>query len=55
MIRDRQRVHAQLFGAFDKRVDRAGSVQQAVVAVAMQMSKWWRRHRGSFPSEPGRL
>ena len=48
VVGDRQRVHAQLFGPLDQPVDRAGSVEQAVVAVAMQMNKRRRRHDGSF-------
>src|SRR4051812_34251879 len=52
MIRDRQRVHAKLFGPRNKRIDRTGSIQQTVMTMAMQMSKWRRRHRGSFPSKP---
>jgi hypothetical protein len=45
VIGNRQGVHAQLFGPRDKRLDRARSIQEAVMAMAMQMSKWRRRHR----------
>ena len=49
VIRDRQRVHAQLFGPRDELIDRARSIEQTVMAVAMQMSKRRRRHRGTLP------
>jgi len=44
MVRDRQGVHPQLFGPRDHAVDRAGPVQEAVVAVTMQMNKRRRGH-----------
>jgi hypothetical protein len=44
VVRDRQGVHAQLFGACDHGIDRAGAIQQAVVAMAMQMNKRRRGH-----------
>ena len=49
VIRDRQRVHPQLFRPRDELINRAGSIEQTVMAVAMQMSKWRRRHRGTLP------
>ena len=61
MIRNRQRVHPQLFGPIDQRIDRAGSIQKTVMTMAMQMRKRRRRHGDSFIpkthsliSEPGR-
>ena len=47
VVGERQGVHAQLFGPFDQLVDRAGPVQQAVMAVAMQMNKRRRAHVSS--------
>jgi len=44
VVGDCQRVHPQLFRPIDHPVDRASAVEQAVVAVAMQMNK---RRRGS--------
>ena len=56
VVGERQGVHAQLFGPRDQAFDRAGAVQQAVVAMAMQMNKRRRGHGGSFPrSESTRL
>ena len=40
-----QGVHAQLFGLLDQSFDRAGAVEQAVVAVAVQMNKRLAAHR----------
>jgi hypothetical protein len=37
-------VHTQLFGPFDEALNRAGSVEEAVMAVAMQMNKRRRVH-----------
>ncbi len=53
MVGDRQRVHAQLFGAADHAFDRAGSIQKTVMAMAMQMSKRQRSHSGSLPQRAG--
>ena len=44
-----QGIHSQFFSPRDQFIDRAGPVQQTVMAMAMQMSKWRRRHRW-FPS-----
>jgi hypothetical protein len=49
VVRDRQRVHSQLFRPRDQLINRTGSIEQTVMAVAMQMSKWRRRHRGTLP------
>ena len=49
VIGERQRVHAQLFGPLDQLLDRAGAIEQAVMAVAMQMNKRRRGHGDSFP------
>ena len=49
VVGDRQRVHAQLFRPIYEFINRARSIEQTVVAVAMQMSKWRRRHRGTLP------
>ena len=37
VIGERQGIHPQLFGPIDQLLDRAGAVEQAVMAVAMQM------------------
>ncbi len=34
-----QRIHAVIYGALDQPVNRTGTIEQAVVAVAMQMDK----------------
>ena len=39
VVGERQGVHALLFGPLDQLGDRAGAVEQAVVAVAMQMNE----------------
>ena len=44
VVGERQAVHAQLFGPIDQSLDRAGSVEQAEVAVAMQMNERRRAH-----------
>ena len=44
MIGERQRVHTELFSTAYQLSDRTGTVQQTVVAVAMQMNK--RRRQG---------
>ena len=45
VVGQRQGVHAQRLGPLDQALDRRGAVQQAVVAVAMQMNKRRRAHR----------
>jgi hypothetical protein len=55
MIGDRQGVHAQLFGPRHERINRAGPVEQAVVAMAMQVNKRRRGHGGSFLDDTMRL
>ena len=49
VVRQRQGVHALVSSTLDQPVDRAGAVQQAVMAVAVQMSKWLVGH-GYDPS-----
>ena len=53
MIGDRQGVHAQFFGSRDELVDRAGAVEQTVVAMAMEVNEWRRRGRPSWASFAG--
>ena len=39
VVRDRQRVHAELFGLLDERGDFPGAIEQAVVRMAMKMDE----------------
>ena len=48
MVGERQRIHPQLFGPRDQRIDGAGAVQQAKVTMTMQMDKGLSAHHGSF-------
>ena len=50
VIGQRQRVHPVVRRALDQPVDRTGTVQQAVVAVAMQMTKRLAAHKSHDPS-----
>ncbi len=44
VVGDCQRVHAKFIGPADHAFDRAGAVEQALVAVTMQMNKRRRGH-----------
>ena len=55
MIGDRQRGHPQRLGALDQVRDLAGPVQQAVMAVAVEMDEGAAGHRRATPGSLSNL